>query len=470
MGLLCIIVFFGCSTIEIEEKVETIPEPKKIVIEIEPVPLLQQVEDLLNEYNNDPKLLLNTLLKIVPSDNFEYNQLISRLYLSTAKYNDALEAIYNIPEFQKDLNNLEVIVMCQLALLQDYTPTLEVMLGLDKKNIFALNYLASYQIQQDDLDKAENNLFEVYYQDSENSMALVLMGDLALKRVEKMGLRNKKVLSQREEKSITALYNRTLQLYLKAGDSNNPSYYVKLSNVYNKLGNKLDAINSLDRAIKLDSTDIWNYYDRGKLFFYTNSYEKALQDFNVAYSIDPEHFFTNVFLGRVNYSLNNSKDALFHYSKALKINPNYTPAYKEVSILYYISGDKERSLDYLIRLYKSKKDRDPFLPLFLVNSLFESGKDDEAKKLLQNLVKYEKNSTMKGIYKYYLDPRRTGDRVLNNAMNVEDDNSRLRFSYYVSYALIREGVSSLSETLLREVLESGIDFESKLAMYKLGEI
>ena len=76
----------------------------------------------------------------------------------------------------------------------------------------------------------------------------------------------------------------------------------KLSIVYKKLGKKLEALLALDRAIELDPNDLWNYFDRGKLFFYMSSNAKALADFIKAYSIDENHFFTNVFLGRLYFA------------------------------------------------------------------------------------------------------------------------------------------------------------------------
>jgi len=470
LGLLFILLFFSCKTTNstIFEEDRVFDSPKEAELSSEPT-IEERVNLLIDKYINDPLLLIDKILLVTDSTDNSYYPLIARLYLSVGDYLSANKYITTALEVEYLADNLEILAMSQMGLGDNYSTTLENILILDDKNIFAINTFASDSLVSKELNKAEEYLNKSYNIDPENSNTLLLLGDLALARVNSMGLAKKKVLSLQQESTITAYYKRALKYYLDSNQTTNPNFYVKLSAVYKKLGKKLKAVQALDRSIELEPDNVWNYYDRGKIYFYMGESQLALPDFKKAYDIDPNNFFVNVFLARSYFINNNLEESLLIYNKVLEMNPQYTPAYKNYSILNYILGDKTLSLNYLIRIYNKRLDPDKFIPLFLVDSLIEAGRDKDSKKTLENLVKNEKNVTMKGIYKYYLNPSRVGDQVLTDALAVEDDYLRMRYTYYVSQALLRDGVKSLSETLLLEVAESNLGFEAKLAKYKLGD-
>lgn len=453
MGLLCILLFLGCVTIEREDSIK--PE--------------EQINLLIERFKYEPEILLNKILDIIDTDDLSYNSLLARLELSLKRYSAAINRIKSIPGYDTDPKSLKIIVISRISLSEEYTTELDKILKIDPLNSFANNLKSKNLLKSGDINSAESCLEHLIFSGEENGESFMILGDITLNRVEELNLNGKNVLSPKEELKVTNLYKKALNYYLKSGETQKAYYYTSLSVVYRKLGKKSEAVKALGMAITLDPKNPWNYYDRGKLYFYMNSTKKALSDFKESYKLNPKHFFSNVFLGRLYFSENKINEALFHYQNVMKLNSNYTPAYKDLSVLYSIKGNKKLALDYLISLYKSKTDKDFLLPLYLVNSLLENDRSGDAKKILQNLVKYEKNSTMKGIYNYYLDPDRAGDKVINNALLFEDKYQRIRLTYYVSCALERGGVNSLSEALFKEVAESNIGFESKLAKYKLGE-
>ncbi len=478
LGLLSILLFLSCKTVvdlEFEENRDQLIK-KEIFVQAEEItPVEVELTDqekiyvLVEEHFDNPELILKEIFNIIDEDDISFNDLISRLFIGLGQYEKGKDRILEIPNYQEDADLLKLLVISNMGLGDKYISDLERILEIDDSNLFALHNLADFFIRGKNVNKAEEMLFRAYDNEPTNKKTKLLFGDLELRRVDLLGLENKRVLKLKEEAVVKAHYLKALKYYKSANDITNPDYFTKISVVYNKLGEKLEAIEALDSAIDLDNSNEWNYFDRGKLYFYTNSYNKALIDFEKSYSLNPNHFFTNVFLGRVYFFLNNIELSLKHYQIALKMNPEYSPAYKDVSTLYYIIGDADRSLYYLTELYKTKQDRDPLLSLHLVNSLIESGEKDQSEKILKNLVKYEKNSKIKGIYQYYLEPQRTSDRVLNDALNIKEDDQRIRLSYYVACALDREGVITLSRSLFQEVAESNISYESKLAKYKLGE-
>lgn len=468
LGLLCILLFFTCTTQQIK-KIEEIKEIEPVLEEI-PQNLEEIVNDLISKYIDRPEVLIEKLIEVIDDNNFEYHLLIASLKLKLSDYGGAKKVIESVPHFGENLGLFKMYIISQMSLNEDYEENLNKLLSLDPGNTFALNTFVKINIKNGNINLAQEYLIKSLEVDDENSDTFELLGDFYLAKVDKLNLKDKKVLNSKEEKIVTDYYNLSLKYYLKSKKTTDAGLYVKLSNVYNKLGKDLEAVKALNNAIKLDPEDEWNYYDRGKLYFYLGSKEKALSDFLKAYSFNPEHFFTNVFLARIFFESNKFEESLSYYTKVLQINPKYSPAYKDLSVIYYILGDKGRSLNYIISLYNTKKDRDPLLPLYLVNSLIDLGQIDQAKNILENLVKHEKTGTMKGIYNYLLDPKHTGDQVLNDALTLEDLYLRKRLTYYISEALERDGVHSISNALLREVADSNVGFESKLAKYKLGEI
>lgn len=459
IGMLFIFITSGCVTTPADK-----PQSKSSQAEDDEI-----IEALLVQYLDDPEVLLVKVLEVISEEDENYFSLLARLYFAVGDFGKAKSYILADSNYIDKPDSLKLLVIIEKATGSEFYSIAQRMLSLDGNNTFALNIKAEYHMNNEELDKAEEILTESFYIDSENSKTLIMLGDLALKRVDNLNLGKKKVLSQQEESLVKSYYNLALDYYSRIPDSKSPAYYVKLSSVYRKLGMKLEAVKSLTRAIELDPDDIWNYYDRGKLYFYMGENHLAIPDLKKAYSIDSEHFFTNVFLGRAHFAMNQIDDSYYHYKKALSIKPSYDPAYKDLSILTYIKGNIEESLEYQISLYKRESRRDPFIPLYLVNTLIDLGREDDARKILLNLVKYEKNSTMKGIYNYYLDPDNTGDDVLNDALNHEDSYFRVRLSYYVACALDRGGVNILSDSILYDVAEADVDFESKLASYKLGD-
>ncbi|WP_187759885.1 tetratricopeptide repeat protein [Thiospirochaeta perfilievii] len=454
------IFFLSCSTVEIKEKDE---------FSNTDLSLDEKIDSLVSEFIDTPEILVSKIIDLLDEDNFTYNNLLARLYISLGRYNEAKDMVVSIPNLNSNIEDLKLYIIIQQFLKEDYRHSLETLIRLDPSNIFAINTKSYDLIRNNRVDEAKTFLERAYKIDPQNSQTLILLGDVTLLEVENLGLSTKRVLSGVEERKVNNLYKKSLEYYLRVKDSQDPTYYVRLSNIYKKLGDKLNSIKSLSRAIDLDPLDVWNYYDRGKLYFYASSNKKALEDFNMAYKIDPNHFFTNVFLGRIHFIEGNLEVSLKYYNNVIKINPEYTPAYRDLSVLSYIHGDKQSGLNYIISLYNSKTDKDPLLPLYLVTSLFEVGRDDDAKKILVNLVKYEKKGTMKELYSYFLDPTHVGDSVLTDALNIKDHYQRIRLTYYVALALEREGVISLYKTLLKEVAEANLSFESKLAEYRLGE-
>ncbi|MBN2617802.1 MAG: hypothetical protein JXR64_05755 [Spirochaetales bacterium] len=455
MGLLCILLFFSCNTINIKEN--TIEDE-------DPVPLL------IEEFSSNPQKLLEKILELDSKYQSKYSILISRLYLSLGEYINCEDSIQTIPQFESSVECLEILSICEYSQGRDATDLLEQLIALDITNSIGNKLLINTLISSRDLENAEKILKTYFENGGHDDFSYIALGDIALVKVENLGLEKKKVLSSLEEKIIYGYYKDALENYKKIESSNDPSYYVKLSNIYKKLGKRMDAVEAMSVAIQLEPQNEWNYYDRGRLYFYLDAPERAKKDFLSALNINPDHFFSNIFLGRLYFMSGENTVSKKYYLKALEITPDYLPAYKDLSVLFMVEGDNNTGLKYLKKLYNSKSDPDELLPLYLVDSLINNNEMKEAQNLLEKLVKYEKNSTMKRLYQYYLSPSSSGDQILNDILHLDNNTQRLRLTYYVASILEREGVKFASSSLFGEVRDSYNGFESMLSLYKLGEI
>lgn len=469
LGLLCIFFFLGCQTVvkESETVKPFISETKDKDSEIS---LDEQIEKLVKEYMDDIPTLIPLIEDLVEGKETEYTELLARLDFLNRDFKRAIERVLSNSEYENNEKLLEIVVNSKKYLQLNYLEDLNKILKINPDSTFALNLYAQLLIQRMELNKAQELLVKSHSVNNNLNETYILLGDLMLARVDEMGLQNKRVLSSNEESEINSYYKQAIKYYNRGNNGTNPVTYVKLSQVHKNLGEKLEAIKALNRAIELNPNDPWNYYDRGKLYFYMVSYEKAEEDFLKAIELDPDHFFSNVFLGRIYFNLNNSKESFKYYTKVLNMNNEYYPAYRDYGVLLYTRGEISEGIKYLVKLYNRKERSYPFLPLLLVSFFIDDGNMTQAKNILTNLVKYEKKGTMKDIYQYLLDPIHTGDEVLTDILNLENRDLKGRYSYYVALAMEKEGIYSLSRSILQEVLDTGVVVESKLAKYKLGEL
>ncbi len=124
-------------------------------------------------------------------------------------------------------------------------------------------------------------------------------------------------------------------------------------------------------------SDIRYLLDQGKNYFKNQAYRKAEFIFNKILSNKKEFADVYNMLGVINHQTGQFNKAIGFFQKALKINPNYTEAMLNLSVLYNDLGEYRQSK---LLLNKSKKETkkskdhlDPFIKGKLANKHAEVG-------------------------------------------------------------------------------------------------
>ena len=87
------------------------------------------------------------------------------------------------------------------------------------------------------------------------------------------------------------------------------------------------AVVAYDRAIKIDSENVWLWNNRGEAYARLEQFERAIFDYNKAIALDPSRSFVpwnN--LGKLYYQQKNYQQAISAYNEALTVKPDYLPA------------------------------------------------------------------------------------------------------------------------------------------------
>lgn len=149
------------------------------------------------------------------------------------------------------------------------------------------------------------------------------------------------------------------------------------SRVFKDLGEYELAINSLSKAISLNSADKWAVIHRADLYRLTENYSRALSDYNKALSLDPR--FTNALVGRALTfrGLRKYKKAIDDLDRALKIVDDDYWIIAQRGMLFKETGRYKRALAEFDRSLELN-DADPMLHAGRAEILRLLSKLDEA--------------------------------------------------------------------------------------------
>ncbi len=132
-----------------------------------------------------------------------------------------------------------------------------------------------------------------------------------------------------------------------------------LSMAYLELGNSDKALKHLKECIQLDPNNVWSYLLLGNIYAkYVHNQDIAEFYFEKGLSISPDD---NILLN--NYAAlkmekKQFKEAQNLFEKALEIDPSYPNTYYGLSLLFQSTGNPERALEFLNRLFDQPKSDD----------------------------------------------------------------------------------------------------------------
>ena len=94
------------------------------------------------------------------------------------------------------------------------------------------------------------------------------------------------------------------------------------------------ALEEYDKAIELDPTDAWAYYDRAIGYRYLGEYQLALKDLDKALDLDPKLARAYTDRGITRQGLGQYMEGIQDYDQAIALDPADAKAYYNRSIAY----------------------------------------------------------------------------------------------------------------------------------------
>ncbi len=104
--------------------------------------------------------------------------------------------------------------------------------------------------------------------------------------------------------------------------------YVERGVVYAQMGNKLAFIEDFNKALRLEPDSASIYSKRGLARYYLQDFKEAIEDYTTAIGFAPEsaHIYYKK-LGDVRTAQKDFEAASKNYTEAIRLQPNYSPAY-----------------------------------------------------------------------------------------------------------------------------------------------
>lgn len=102
-----------------------------------------------------------------------------------------------------------------------------------------------------------------------------------------------------------------------------------------------EAIADLTKAIELDPSYIYAYYNRALINAESAKYEEALPDYNKVIELDPKHVRAYNNRGSVKASLNDYKGAKKDFEQAIELDPDLAVSYYNLVDLNIAKGDSD---------------------------------------------------------------------------------------------------------------------------------
>ncbi len=216
-----------------------------------------------------------------------------------------------------------------------------------------------------------------------------------------------KILSARikeDPKNPQLLYQRALVYYNQKNlykglediiraidmDSSDAKYHLLLADFYYADAKIEDARNSIQKALKLDPTNIDGNIKMGELLFYLGDYVNMFNYLDLALKQDPYRAKVYFIKGMAFKEMRDTNLAISSFNTTIEQDPDYFDAYMQLANIY-----AARKNPLAIQYYNNAIRINPFMieaHYGLAFYLQENGKPDDAIKIYNDLLSIEPNN------------------------------------------------------------------------------
>jgi tetratricopeptide (TPR) repeat protein len=150
------------------------------------------------------------------------------------------------------------------------------------------------------------------------------------------------------------------------------------------------ALPLIREAVKIDPKDADIYLIAGDIYMMVNDGSNAIRNYNLAQFADPTSPTANMKIGYVYMKGRALQQAIPYFEEAIKLNPEYAPAYRELGGLYWRAGRLEQSKENYKKYLDLSAGNIP-AKIRYVTSLFYAGDYDEVIKQVEEILKVDQS-------------------------------------------------------------------------------
>ena len=137
-------------------------------------------------------------------------------------------------------------------------------------------------------------------------------------------------------------YKKALELYKEANHRNaSPVIYRRISDCYYELGEYDEALNNVNQAINMDSTDLSNIARKANIYYEMGNAKAAISEWDKVLTLQPEYGFGYYRRGWFKELVGDMDGALEDLSMSIVLDPEYSYAYVSRGDVYLKQGKKD---------------------------------------------------------------------------------------------------------------------------------
>ncbi len=129
------------------------------------------------------------------------------------------------------------------------------------------------------------------------------------------------------------------------GNLTQAKQYYNKGNALATLDKYSEAIDCFDKAIELNPNHARAYSNKGNALYDLDNYSEAIDCFDKAIELNPNHAHAYSNKGNALYDLGKHSEAIDWFDQAIKLNPNYAPAYINKGNALYDLGKYSEAID-----------------------------------------------------------------------------------------------------------------------------
>jgi CHAT domain-containing protein/Tfp pilus assembly protein PilF len=162
-------------------------------------------------------------------------------------------------------------------------------------------------------------------------------------------------------------------------------YYLNQAKNYESKGEYDKAIENYNKAQSLNPAYNYIYYFRGEAYFHNGEYENAIRDFSKALDFFPDSSEIYFSRGNAYFYLKNYEEAIENYNVALEISPYNVLAYINNGISYHIAKNYPKAIENFTKALEIEESGETYFlraDAYRGNKEFDKEFDDYEKGLL----------------------------------------------------------------------------------------